>query len=88
MSASVHGEAQVEALDYQGRGVARVDGKALFIAGALPEERVSFRIVRDKKRFAEAETVAVLTPCAARVTPHCAHYAHCGGCDLQHADSD
>ncbi|UJF24145.1 RsmD family RNA methyltransferase [Suttonella sp. R2A3] len=77
----------IESLDYQGRGVAKVDGQAIFIAGALPEETVRYRITHQHKRFAEGAVDAVINPAEVRVTPRCVYYADCGGCDLQHAES-
>ena len=53
-------EAEVFSLDYEGRGVARVDGKTVFIGGALPGERVTFAIHKEKKQFAEAQVETVL----------------------------
>ena len=75
----------VHALDYEGRGVARIGGKAVFIEGALPGEEVSCRITRSKKYFDEAETVEVLRASEQRVEPLCPHFSICGGCVLQHA---
>ena len=84
----MNSEAVIESLDYQGRGVARLDGKAVFVSGALPGERVRLRVTRDKKRFAEAQTTAVLSAAPMRVTPLCKYYDACGGCDLQHSNAD
>ncbi|MBV7435165.1 TRAM domain-containing protein [Cardiobacteriaceae bacterium TAE3-ERU3] len=84
----MNSEAVIESLDYQGRGVARLDGKAVFVSGALPGERVRIHITRDKKRFAEAQTKAVLSAAPMRVEPSCVYYNSCGGCDLQHSDAD
>ncbi|MDO5640457.1 MAG: 23S rRNA (uracil(1939)-C(5))-methyltransferase RlmD [Neisseria sp.] len=77
--------AEVFSLDYEGRGVARVAGKTVFVAGALPQERVSLRVVRSKKQFDEAEMLAVLRASPQRVTPECGYFETCGGCALQHA---
>ncbi|MEF2230896.1 MAG: 23S rRNA (uracil(1939)-C(5))-methyltransferase RlmD [Pseudodesulfovibrio sp.] len=76
-------ECAIESLAFGGRGVARVDGMAVFVAGGLPGDTVSARVTRAKKRFAEAEAVAVLAPSAHRVQPRCAHFGICGGCALQ-----
>jgi 23S rRNA (uracil1939-C5)-methyltransferase len=76
--------ARVESLDHEGRGVARVDGKAVFIDGALPGESVSFRRVRRQRRYDDAVVVDVLEPSPERVTPRCRHFGTCGGCSLQH----
>ena len=71
--------AQVGGMDYEGRGVARVAGKTLFIRGALPLEQVAYRVVRSKKQFDEAETVAVLAASPQRVQPKCGYFDTCGG---------
>lgn len=72
-------EVTIEKFVAGGRGFVRHDGKAIFVAGALPGERVRARIVRDRGRFAEAETVAVLASPYADAA--CPHHAACGGCD-------
>lgn len=80
--------AEVFSLDYEGRGVARIGGKTVFIKGALPSETVRCRVVKQKKQFDEAETVAVLKTAAERVVPECVHFDTCGGCVLQHVALD
>jgi 23S rRNA (uracil1939-C5)-methyltransferase len=77
-------EADVVDLAHDGRGVARVDGKAVFIEGALPGERVRFRIFKRRRQLDEAGLVEVLTPSPDRVVPKCPHFGLCGGCSLQH----
>ncbi|GGC02616.1 23S rRNA (uracil(1939)-C(5))-methyltransferase RlmD [Marinobacterium zhoushanense] len=77
-------DAEVHNLSLDGRGVARVDGKTLFISGALPGERVRARVTTRHKRFDEAETLEVLQASSERQTPPCAYYGRCGGCQLQH----
>ena len=71
-------------MDYEGRGVARVDGKTVFIGGALPGERVTFTIHKEKKQFAEAQVEKVLKASSERVEPACCYFDTCGGCSLQH----
>jgi 23S rRNA (uracil1939-C5)-methyltransferase len=73
---------------HDGRGVAHVDGKAVFIAGALPGEEVVFEYSKKKKDFAEGRVTEVLTASADRVEPGCEHYTICGGCSLQHLDPE
>ncbi|MDO4642121.1 MAG: 23S rRNA (uracil(1939)-C(5))-methyltransferase RlmD [Neisseria sp.] len=80
--------ALVFAIDYEGRGVAKVDGKTVFIRGALPYEEVEFRVVRSKKHFDEAEVTEIHTPSSDRVEPKCRHFGECGGCVLQHASAE
>jgi 23S rRNA (uracil1939-C5)-methyltransferase len=80
-------EAFVDSLDQDGRGVARVDGKVMFIEGALPGEHVRVQIHRRKRSYDEAFTIEVLQASAERVAPQCPHFGLCGGCSLQHLDS-
>ncbi len=75
-------------LDHEGRGFARVDGKATFIADALPGERVRFRYLRVTRDVDEAQCVAVEKASPHRVVPGCAHFGLCGGCSMQHLASD
>ena len=75
----------IESLDQEGRGVARRDGKAMFVEGALTGERVDVVILKDKPSYAIARIAGVRKSSAARVTPRCPHFGVCGGCTLQHA---
>jgi len=76
----------IESLDQEGRGIARVDGKAVFVEGALPGERVAIEVFKRKPTYELARTTEVLSANASRVTPRCPHFGVCGGCSLQHAD--
>lgn len=67
-----------------GRGFARVDGKATFIADALPGERVRFRYLRVSRDVDEGQVTAVEQASPDRVEPACAHFGVCGGCSMQH----
>jgi 23S rRNA (uracil1939-C5)-methyltransferase len=77
-------EADIVDLAHDGRGVARIDGKAVFIDGALPGERVRFRVIKRRRQMDEAGLVDVLIASPDRVVPRCAHFGVCGGCSLQH----
>ena len=77
-------EFQIEDVAFGGNGVARADGKAIFIPYTIDGEKVSARITREKKKFAEAELEAVLEPSPHRVTPECPYFGRCGGCSYQH----
>lgn len=77
-------ELAIEDLAEDGRGVARVDGKVIFVHGALPGERVKARVFARRRRYEEAEVVTVLAPSPGRVEPLCRHFGRCGGCALQH----
>jgi 23S rRNA (uracil1939-C5)-methyltransferase len=76
----------VESLDQEGRGVARRDGKTMFIEGALPGERVACAPYRKKPSYEVATLTEVIAPSAQRVAPRCRHFGICGGCSLQHLD--
>ena len=79
--------ATIESLDQEGRGVAHVDGKTIFIDGALPNEQVTYQSIRIKPSYEVANVVEVLQASSERVTPKCPHYGLCGGCKLQHMDA-
>ncbi|HCC10581.1 MULTISPECIES: 23S rRNA (uracil(1939)-C(5))-methyltransferase RlmD [Atlantibacter] len=75
----------VNDLDPFGQGVARHDGKALFISGLLPGECAEVTLTQDKRNFGHATVKKRLTDSPARVTPRCPHFGVCGGCQQQHA---
>jgi 23S rRNA (uracil1939-C5)-methyltransferase len=77
-------EAEIVDLSHEGHGVARLDGKAVFVTDALPGERVVLRRVRRHRNFDEAVLESVITASPDRVAPSCPHYGTCGGCALQH----
>lgn len=81
-------EADVVDLAHDGRGVARVAGKTVFIEGALPGERVRLCILKRRRQFDEAALVEVLKASPDRTVPRCAHFGVCGGCALQHLAPD
>src|SRR4051812_31016292 len=75
----------IESLDSEGRGVARHEGKVVFVEGALTGETVEARTLRTGSSFDQAETVSVLHASAGRRAPPCEHFRNCGGCATQHA---
>lgn len=72
-------------LDAFGQGVARHNGKALFIPGLLPQESAEVVITEDKKQYARAQVKRRLNESPERVAPRCPHFGVCGGCQQQHA---
>ena len=78
---------RIGSLDQEGRGIGRIDGKAVFVEGGLPGETVAITILKKKPTFDVARVDAVLKSNAARVTPHCPHFGICGGCSHQHFDA-
>ncbi len=77
---------EIASLDHEAQGIARHEGKVVFVEGALPGETVRARITRRKTQFDQATTLAVLHPGPSRVVPRCPHFGVCGGCNMQHGD--
>ena len=75
---------QIQDIAFGGKGVARDEGKAVFIPFTIDGERVTAKIVREKKQFAEGELVELLEPSPHRVPPACPYFGRCGGCSYQH----
>src|SRR3989338_1675081 len=76
--------AHIQGLSHDGRGIATILNKTTFIAGALPQESVTYRIHQKKTTYMEGEATEILTPSPDRVVPPCQHFGVCGGCSLQH----
>lgn len=74
-------------LDSLGQGVARHQGKTIFISGALPDEQVEAVIYENKRNYSKAKTKKILSPSDQRVIPNCSYFDVCGGCNQQHASS-
>lgn len=79
-------DATIVDLTHDGKGVADIDGRRVFVPDALPTERVVIAPRRRRRRFTEAELVRVVEPSTSRVTPACEVFGRCGGCALQHLD--
>jgi len=77
----------IESLDHDARGITRLDGKTIFVEGALPGEHVEFVSFRKKPSFEVASTERILKASPYRVAPRCPHFGVCGGCSMQHLDS-
>lgn len=73
---------------HDGRGVGRLEGKAVFVTGALPGETVRVRQTGRNRHFDEGETIEVLKRSPDRIEPRCPHFGVCAGCVLQHLDQD
>ena len=74
----------ISALTNEGQGVARVEGFAVFVIGALPGETVRAHVIKVAPAYAIAKTLEILTSSRDRVSPKCAVFDQCGGCDLWH----
>ncbi|MFE8046692.1 23S rRNA (uracil(1939)-C(5))-methyltransferase RlmD [Brenneria goodwinii] len=76
----------VDDLDPFGQGVARHQGKTIFVTGVLPGEQAEVQLTDEKRQFAHARLKRLLTRSPQRVEPQCPHFNVCGGCQQQHAD--
>lgn len=77
---------KIEDIAFGGKGIARENGKAVFVPFTIDGELVSARITREKKQFAEAEIVDLREKSSHRVEPPCPYFGRCGGCAYQHID--
>jgi 23S rRNA (uracil1939-C5)-methyltransferase len=77
----------IESLSHDGRGVTHLDGKAVFIDGALPGEVIGFEYLGVHRKFDEGRVTVVHQASPDRVEPRCPHFGVCGGCSLQHMDA-
>jgi len=85
---SVTKKVTIESLDQEGRGIARSEGKVVFIEGALTGEVVSYNAYRKKPTFELAYVTHIDQSASIRVQPKCAHFGVCGGCSMQHLDAN
>jgi 23S rRNA (uracil1939-C5)-methyltransferase len=79
-------EAEIESLTHEAKGVTHIDGKATFIHGSLPGEKVRFLYTGRWRKYDEGRVVEVLEPSPDRVEPRCEQFGVCGGCSLQHQE--
>lgn len=74
----------IEDIAFGGKGVARHDGKVIFVPFTAPGDTITAEIVKSKKSFAEARMLKLMEPSADRVAPPCPYFTGCGGCVYQH----
>lgn len=76
---------QAEKIVSDGSCLSHIDGKAIFIPFALPNETIEIEIVERKKNYERAKITKLLSPSPFRIEPACAYYKICGGCNMMHA---
>ncbi len=76
--------AEIQDLDYQGLGVAKIQGKTWFIENALPTEKVEAVVSDEKRQYGLAAAQKWIQKSSQRVEPQCRYYGRCGGCQGQH----
>lgn len=79
-------ELTIDGLGINGEGVAKAEGKTVFIKNALPSEKIRAKIIAVKPRFNFALVEKILSPSKHRVVPPCPNFGKCGGCDLMHLE--
>jgi len=79
-------ELTIERIVHNGLGLARSQGKVIFIPAVAPDERVVCQIEDEQKNYAYARLVQVLEPSPHRIIPECPYFPLCGGCQLAHID--
>jgi len=79
--------ALIESVTHDGRGIAAVAGKKVFVAGALAGETVRFIRRKRRRNYDEAELLEVIDASPGRILPRCAVFGRCGGCSLQHVSA-
>ena len=74
----------IERMDHFGNGIGKIDGKIVFVSGALTGETVDVTITKNKKNYMEASLNNVIYKSSKRVKPFCKYFNLCGGCALCH----
>ena len=77
-------QVKIQSLDYQGLGVAKIEGKTWFIENALPGEEIEIRPIYEKRQYGHGKAVKILKKSSERQLPSCVVYHECGGCQMQH----
>lgn len=77
---------EIEKLTFGGAGLARFDGRVVFVPFSAPLDQLKVEITEIKKKFLKAKIIEVLKASPHRVTPPCKIYGQCGGCNWQHID--
>ncbi len=81
-------QVSIESMSHEGRGITHVNGKTVFVFGALKDETVLMQVQKSNRNFDQATTLEVIEPSPLRIEPRCEAFQLCGGCSLQHIDND
>jgi 23S rRNA (uracil1939-C5)-methyltransferase len=79
-------QALIESLAFKGYGVARINGKVIFIPFALTGDKAWIEVVEEKKKYSVGRLIQIVDPSPWRVNPPCLYFEMCGGCQWQHID--
>ncbi len=75
---------RIEAMSHEGRGITNINGKTVFVFGALQNELVKIQVEKTSRKFDQATTLEVLEAAPERIEAKCEAFERCGGCSLQH----
>lgn len=81
-------QVHIDRMDHFGNGIGNINGKIIFVKGALPGETVDVTITKDKKSFMEGTINTIIYKSSKRVEPFCKYFGVCGGCSLCHLNYD
>ncbi len=68
----------------EGKSIARVENRVIFITGGVPGDVVDLKIDKVKSNYADAKVIHIHRASPHRITPFCSHFGNCGGCTWQH----
>ena len=77
-------QVHIDRMDHFGNGIGNINGKIIFVKGALSGETVDVTITKDKKSFMEGNINTIIYKSSKRVEPFCKYFGVCGGCSLCH----
>lgn len=77
-------QVHIDRMDHFGNGIGNINGKIIFVKGALTGETVDVTITKDKKSFMEGTINTIIYKSSKRVEPFCNYFGVCGGCSLCH----
>jgi len=81
-------EVKIIKFDHLGNGIAREDGKVIFVNRALPNEIVDIELINNKKKYQSAKIRRIIKKSDERIEPICPYYDKCGGCNFLHTNKD
>ena len=79
-------QVEIESVAFKGYGVARVQGKVVFVPYTAAGDKVRIEVVDEKKEYSIGRVVEIIEPSPGRVVPRCPYFGRCGGCQWQHID--
>ena len=80
--------ARIESVTHDGRGIAAIEGKKVFVSGALEGEEVRFLRRKSRRNYDEAELLEIIEASPERIEARCEAFGRCGGCSLQHVSDE